>query len=429
MVKLLIIADDFTGALDTGVQFAKKGIETQIAGQSDINDIQISQTAQVLVVDSETRPLRAEDAYKGVYRLVRWAIDNGISTVYKKTDSALRGNVGAELKAVTDAAGQPVYFIPAYPVIKRITIDGIHYIDGVPLEESEFGRDPFEPVKSSDISEILKSNAQVEVESVGLGNNPEETVAGNKVIVFDAKSDSDIFERICRLKAENKLKFLSGCAGFAAFLPEAMGLQGRVHLDYHKKDGLYVACGSLNPITKRQIEYAHACGFLRINLKSHQKLNPGYYDTREGRGFLESVYQACRKHKKVIVDTFDLEGDDALLYAQAHGITREEIRYLVTQCHSRIMNYLVEQGINNTFFMTGGDTLMGFMKTISGAQLIPVSELSQGTVLSQLKWKNHQLQVVSKSGGFGEEDVLVKLAEKLVQREERHEICDDASGM
>lgn len=25
MIKLLIIADDFTGALDTGVQFAKKG--------------------------------------------------------------------------------------------------------------------------------------------------------------------------------------------------------------------------------------------------------------------------------------------------------------------------------------------------------------------------------------------------------------------
>ena len=30
MVKLLIIADDFTGALDTGIQFAKKGIETQV---------------------------------------------------------------------------------------------------------------------------------------------------------------------------------------------------------------------------------------------------------------------------------------------------------------------------------------------------------------------------------------------------------------
>ena len=28
MVKLLIIADDFTGALDTGIQFVNKGIAT-----------------------------------------------------------------------------------------------------------------------------------------------------------------------------------------------------------------------------------------------------------------------------------------------------------------------------------------------------------------------------------------------------------------
>lgn len=429
MVKLLIIADDFTGALDTGVQFAKKGIETQIVAQSNICDIQISQTAQVLVVDSETRPLKAEEAYKGVYRLVQWAIENNISTVYKKTDSALRGNVGAELKAVTDAAEQPVYFIPAYPAINRVTLRGIHFIDGVSLEKSEFGKDPFEPVKSSDVSEILQSNAQVEVENISLGETPGEMTVGKKVVVFDAKSDSDIFERICWLKAENKLRFLAGCAGFATFLPEAMGFQGGAHCDYHKTDGLYVACGSLNPITKRQIEYAQTRGFLRINLKSHQKLNPGYYDTSEGREFLDKIHKITREHKKVIVDTFDLDGDDALSYASEQEIAKEDIRYLVTQCHSRIMNYLVEKGLNNTFFMTGGDTLMGFMKTIYRAQLTPVSELSQGTVLSQLKWENHQLQVVSKSGGFGKEDVLVKLAEKLVQREEEHEICNDASGM
>ena len=30
MVKLIIIADDFTGALDTGIQFTKCGIQTQV---------------------------------------------------------------------------------------------------------------------------------------------------------------------------------------------------------------------------------------------------------------------------------------------------------------------------------------------------------------------------------------------------------------
>lgn len=30
MIKLLIIADDFTGVLDTGEQFAKKGVTTYV---------------------------------------------------------------------------------------------------------------------------------------------------------------------------------------------------------------------------------------------------------------------------------------------------------------------------------------------------------------------------------------------------------------
>ena len=36
MAKLLIIADDFTGALDTGVQLSKKGISTKVLVQSDV---------------------------------------------------------------------------------------------------------------------------------------------------------------------------------------------------------------------------------------------------------------------------------------------------------------------------------------------------------------------------------------------------------
>lgn len=80
MVKLLIIADDFTGALDTGVQFAKKGIETQVLVQDDIEETVISGETQVLVVSTQTRPLQAKEAYEKVYQLVQWARNKKIST-------------------------------------------------------------------------------------------------------------------------------------------------------------------------------------------------------------------------------------------------------------------------------------------------------------------------------------------------------------
>lgn len=90
MVKLLIIADDFTGALDTGIQFVNKGIATQVFTKmpEDIGDI--DEMTEVLVIDSETRPMPAAKAYDAVKNITEWAKAIKIPVIFKKTDSALR---------------------------------------------------------------------------------------------------------------------------------------------------------------------------------------------------------------------------------------------------------------------------------------------------------------------------------------------------
>ena len=93
MLRLLMIADDFTGALDTGVQLAAHGIPTQVVvGQADL----YACSSTVLVVDTETRHLPAAKAAEAVARLTRSAVENGVGCIYKKTDSALRGNIGGK---------------------------------------------------------------------------------------------------------------------------------------------------------------------------------------------------------------------------------------------------------------------------------------------------------------------------------------------
>lgn len=52
MVKLFIIADDFTGALDTGVQFATRGARTRVITDPAADLRQNAQDAQVLVMDA-----------------------------------------------------------------------------------------------------------------------------------------------------------------------------------------------------------------------------------------------------------------------------------------------------------------------------------------------------------------------------------------
>ena len=73
MIHLFVIADDFTGALDTGVQFASYGAATKVVVGTGLQALEADAQTQVLVVDAETRHLPAAQAYDTVYRLVRWA--------------------------------------------------------------------------------------------------------------------------------------------------------------------------------------------------------------------------------------------------------------------------------------------------------------------------------------------------------------------
>ena len=103
MASLLMIADDFTGALDTGVQFAASGVQTRVIVGGDVDLAARGEDVQVLVIDAETRHLPPERAYAVVEKLVRQAEALGVQYIYKKTDSALRGNIGAELTALLRA--------------------------------------------------------------------------------------------------------------------------------------------------------------------------------------------------------------------------------------------------------------------------------------------------------------------------------------
>lgn len=413
MVKLLMIADDFTGALDTGIQFAKKGIKTQIfTEQAEEEDIKVG--TEVLVIDAESRPMTAKQAGFIVGSIVKWALDHGIEWIFKKTDSALRGNIGAELEAACVTAGKRLYFLPANPAVGRITRGGVHYIDGELLENSVFRGDPFESVTKSYIPDIIREQSRISVVCIGRGDSiPKDNVPG--IAVCDAESMDDIDKRLDELFKKNRIGLVAGCAALACRLVERLPFRRLEEKGFHRAEGLFVACGSLNPITEEQLDYAEREeGFLRIHLTMEQKLLAGYYDTEEGKEFLKRVVSLCRKKRKVIVDTFDF-GESKEKFLKENNISKESVRELIAGAHGRIVKAIVEQGMNVTVLMTGGDTLMGYMKRVGCRQLEPVCELEPGVVLSILELDGKHQQVISKSGGYGEIDTLCRIARKILK--------------
>ncbi|MDL2295523.1 four-carbon acid sugar kinase family protein [Lachnospiraceae bacterium OttesenSCG-928-E19] len=433
MVKLLILADDFTGALDTGVQFAKRGVETQVFTDRKLNKDTVSKTAEVLVIDLETRPLSKEAAYQVVATVVKTAKEMGIPVIFKKTDSALRGNIGAELEAVLEASNEKkLFFIPAFPDVNRITKEGIHYIDGELLENSAFREACFDLIQGSYVPDIIKQQTDCCVEVIGTEETfPTQDSVQNTIYVFDAERTEHMKQRIREMKEAGQLTVLAGCAGLANCLAEALDLQHHHTQAYRKSDGLYMACGSLNPITREQVLKAEEKGASLIHLTLEQKLNPSFYDTKEGTEFLARLKGICEERKLVIADTFD-EGDSqtTIEYAREKGLDIENVRYIISECHGRIVKELILHGLNYTILMTGGDTLMGFMNQIGCNQLHPICEMGQGAVLSQLHWEGKEVQVISKSGGYGEPEIITNILQMITMGQENdYEVCYDASGM
>lgn len=416
MILLLIVADDFTGALDTGVQFAAQGVQTRVVVGTHMALEHYETT--VLVVDTETRHLPANEAYDITAELIKQAKEAGVKYIYKKTDSALRGNIGAELTAVLKAIGcRQLPFLPAFPQIERITRYGIHYISGVPVAESPFGQDPFEPVQHSEVTKVIKEQSDLMATSYPALTPSDEVPEASGIMVFDAADREDLYHTGQKLLEEGCLSIMAGCAGFAAVLPELLGIASEDSRPLPTLDPrLLVGCGSVNPITVAQMDLAEEAGFARLRLTPQQKLEPHYWQSDEGKEALKDIEEMLQGHPHCIIETNDLIGNQPTAdYAATLGLDQEGIRVRIASSLGDLIGSIFTSPSLGTLLLTGGDTLLQCMNCIGVSELEPLCELEKGIVLAQFTYKGYTRHVIAKSGGFGEESLLLDLAARIAK--------------
>ena len=154
MDNIVIIADDLTGAADTGVQFCPFFEDTTLVSYQQLDRIweQISPVARrAIAVYTNSRALAADTAQHRLVSVAQGLARNQPIRIYKKIDSCMRGNVGSEVDALLDELGYEASFItPAFPEMGRTTRDDIHRVNGTPLNQTashphhrgEFGPPP-----------------------------------------------------------------------------------------------------------------------------------------------------------------------------------------------------------------------------------------------------------------------------------------------
>lgn len=423
MVKLLIIADDFTGALDTGVQFTVSGAVTYVIVDSQIDYTKIESNVEVLVIDAETRHLDKAEAYQKVFSIVRQATEIGIPYIYKKTDSALRGNIGAELTAAMLASrSKHIHFIPAFPKMGRTTVNGVHYINGVPVAQSIFGKDPFEPVRYSDIKGIINSQSELPVHIMGADISQScESTEG--IIVYDSSCDQDIKNIAEKLKKKGEMHLIAGCAGLASILSQILQLGSERPQVPEIKPNMLIACGSVNTVSVAQCNDAKCKGIPYFRLTPEQKLNTDWAENCDADEFIQNLYDSSENNHMVILDTNDMEGTESTTaYAQKRGISAEQMRIHIMSGMGKILKRLIDKGCDSTIFIMGGDSLLGFAREAGIKGIFPVCEMDCGVVLSQLNYNGKMLNVISKSGGFGKKTLFSDLSKMLLRLNEGKEV-------
>lgn len=413
-MQLLIIADDYTGALDTGTQFAKRGISTQLFlyDASLTADDLCGCGAQVAVVDTESRHLLPADAARRVHDAALLGKKSGCQYFFKKTDSALRGNLGSELEALRAVCGaSQLYFAPAYPALGRTTVCGVHYLNGVPIAHTEFAGDPFNPIRHSDIASLLKEQGCCTARTAKAG----QVLAGAgepEIVIVDSETDADLLETSRALAAAGRLTCTAGCAGFAAALPEGIPFQTAPVCWGPRAGGMLLVSGSIHPRSVRQCEYAvRQCGFLDCPVSLRQTLSDG-----DGcAGLTDAISETLRGGKKVLLR---VPGGRELLrsssdLAEELHLDKSAIPGRIAGTLGRIAAEILQKSRVSVLIVFGGDTLMGISSALHCKSVIPLAEPLPGVALSRMQLPCGEIDLITKAGGFGADSLLADLEDKL----------------
>jgi uncharacterized protein YgbK (DUF1537 family) len=217
--RILVVADDLTGAAEIAGIVRRYGLGARIVravhGLRDVAD------EGATVIDTDSRALSANEAADRVRRVLEPLPASFFTLVYKKTDSALRGPVLAEVNAVMSWSGATRSALLAQNPSRGRTIqDGIYRVDGVPIDRTPFARDPQHPARSSRVLELLGEFSGLEVHSaVSHASDLKEGLS-----VCDARNEDDVLWRAALLPGD---VLPAGGADFFGQLLEVRGLRRR----------------------------------------------------------------------------------------------------------------------------------------------------------------------------------------------------------
>lgn len=415
-MTLAILADDLTGACDSAVAFARRGLGTRVLLSPRPVVVGPGDRVDVVAVDADTRQVSRRLAVARTTVAARALRTPDATRLFKKVDSTLRGHVGPELLACMRAWDAPLALLcPAFPATGRWVQGGEIFVDrrgslgkvaalaGLPLDRRT-GHLGLATLRAGvdAVQEALTALAR----------------AGTRVVVADADTPGHLTALVQAAMHHPEPVLLAGAGGLAAALAdwlvtseaasgasasltEAVG-RPMVPAPVAEDDGppWLVVAGSQTEVTHHQIVELARAGAEILELDVDELLARPSVAAAAGR----RVAVLLREDVTPVVRLVVPPGTDGQ-HSRGPRLDERAARALARACRTA-----TERATPGGLFLTGGSTARACLLAlgVSGLRLErePLPGIAAGVALGGA-WDGRP--VITKAGGFGAPDAIRRL--------------------
>lgn len=404
-------ADDFTGAGDVASFLATGGARCLLFSGVPSSDYVLPDGYDAVVIALKTRSVKPASAVAEMGAAFRRLSDEGAEKLYFKYcstfDSTKEGNIGPVLDSLLETYGlRYTTLCPALPLNRRTVRDGRLYVDDIPLDQSHMRNHPLNPMWDSYIPDLMQSQSRypchvLDHKTLSSGDG----AVRQRINDLLAKEEKfylvlDCFEpdhsvKLAGLFADLPLN--SGGSSFAGDIFRTLKPEGGscVRSAAHQSRGLILS-GSCSQATLGQVRHFREHGGASFMVDPVRLL--------EGSLSLDEIWSFVERQ----------DGDVLVYSSQEHTEIRKnqelsgsaEISKLLEGTMAALGSRAASAGIKN-IVVAGGET----SGAVAGALNCSVYEIGPSVdpgVPILYPPDLAEMQIVLKSGNFGEENFFTK---------------------
>ncbi|WP_225086458.1 3-oxo-tetronate kinase [Pectobacterium colocasium] len=414
MIKLGVIADDFTGATDIASFLVNNGLPTVQLNGVPPSDFKVD--TQAVVISLKSRSCPAEQAVADSLKALAWLQQQGCQQFYFKYcstfDSTAKGNIGPVTDALLEQLGETQTIIsPALPVNGRTVYQGHLFVMDQLLSESGMRHHPVTPMTDSNLIRVMEQQAAGRCGLVpyAVMDQGAEAVKqrltqlkeqGVRYVVLDTLNEQHL---LTQGEALRDMKLVTGGSGLAIGLArqwaEPATQTGSATKAGKPQSGAgVVLSGSCSVMTNKQVAQ--------------------YLKQAAGRAIdVARSLQGDESYVQELVDWVKPHRGDALaplLYATSSPDELAQIQQrwgaeassqAVEKLFAAVARQLQQEGFQR-FIIAGGETSSIVVQTLGIHAFHIGPSISPG--VPWVRSTTHPLSLALKSGNFGDEDFFAR---------------------